>query len=67
MSNAATHYRDLAARAQQEAGEASLENVRERALRSAAAFEAMALQLDRTARLKADREVASSTVEVIDG
>jgi hypothetical protein len=58
MTNNAAYYRDLAARAQTEADEATLDNVRDRALRSAAAFETMALQHERTAKRRAERESA---------
>jgi hypothetical protein len=58
MSNDANHYRELAARAQAEADAASLDNVRDRALRSAAAFETMAQQHELTAKRRAAREAA---------
>jgi hypothetical protein len=58
MANDATHYRELAARARIEAGEATLDNVRDRALRSAAVFETMALELDGTAKRRAEREAS---------
>lgn len=59
MSNNAAYYRDLAARALTEADEATLDNVRDRALRSAAAFETMALQHEHTAKRRAERESAT--------
>jgi hypothetical protein len=49
IANDAAHYRELAARAQTEADQATLDNVRDRALRFAAAFETMALQHEGTA------------------
>ena len=60
MANDAAHYRGLAARAHCEADEATLDNVRDRALRSAAAFETMAQQHERTAKRRAEREEASA-------
>ncbi|MBV1689222.1 hypothetical protein KRR38_16465 [Novosphingobium sp. G106] len=61
MTNNAAYYRDLAARAQTEADEATLDNVRDRALRSAAAFETMALQHERTAKRRIERENAADS------
>jgi hypothetical protein len=61
MSNNADYYRQLAARAQTEADEATLDNVRDRALRSAAAFETMALQHEHTAKRRAERENAAAS------
>jgi hypothetical protein len=60
MANAATHYRELAARAQAEADQATLGNVRDRALRSVAAFETMATQHELTAKQRAEREALAS-------
>ena len=59
MANDAPHYRDLAARAYAEADAATLDNARDRALRSAAAFETMALQMETAARRRAEREARS--------
>lgn len=56
MANDAPHFRGLAAQAYAEAEGATLANVRERALRSAAAFEQMAIQIERTARRRAERD-----------
>ncbi len=56
MANDAAHYRELAARAHKEADGAELDNVRDRALRSAAAFETMAVQHELTAKRRAERE-----------
>lgn len=61
MTNNSASYRVLAARARTEADEATLDNVRDRALRSAAAFETMALQLERTATRRAERDLAVET------
>ncbi len=58
MSNDAAHYRELAAQALAEANEASLDNVRDRALRSAEVFENMAAQHDRTMKLRAERDAS---------
>ncbi|MGK6317977.1 hypothetical protein [Sphingomonas sp. DT-204] len=56
MAYDAAYYRGQAARAQAEADAATLANVRERALRSVAAFETMAANLERVARRRAERE-----------
>lgn len=61
MTNNAAYYRDLAARALAEADEATLDNVRDRALRSAAAFETMALQHEHTAKRRIERESAADS------
>jgi len=60
MANDATYYRDMADRARSEADQATLDNVRDRALRSAAVFDSMALQQERTAKARADREAPHS-------
>lgn len=60
MANDAAYYRELAARAHMEADEAVLDNVRDRALRSAAAFETMALQQERTLKQRIEREAAAA-------
>lgn len=59
MANDAAHYRELAARAHSEANQAALDNVRDRALRSAAAFESMALQHERAAKRRVEREAST--------
>jgi len=63
MANDAAHYRELAARAQLEADGATLDNVRERALRSAATFESMAVQHEKTALRRAERAAAAMPVD----
>lgn len=60
MANDASYYRAQAARARAEAGEATLDNVRERAMRSVSAFEAMATQLERVTRMRLAREKGAS-------
>jgi hypothetical protein len=60
MANDSAHYRELAARAQREADGATLDNVRDRALRSAATFESMAIQHEKTAKRRADREAGAA-------
>lgn len=60
MANDAAYYRGLAARAHTEADEATLNNVRDRALRSAAAFETMAVQHERVAKRRAEREASAT-------
>jgi hypothetical protein len=64
MANDASYFRELAARAQAEADEATLDNVRDRALRSAAAFETMALQHELTAKRRAEREAPTDNSAV---
>lgn len=56
MANDATYYRGQAARAQSEADAATLDNVRDRALRSVAAFETMAANAERVTKSRAERE-----------
>lgn len=51
------YYRERAEEARMEAGKAGLDNVRERCLRSAEAWEVMATRLARTTRLRAATEV----------
>ncbi len=60
MANDAEHYRNLAARAQAEADSATLDNIRDRALRSVAALEGMALQHESTTKRRAEREAEIS-------
>lgn len=64
MSTPASTYRELAARAQAEADGATLTNVRDRALRSAAAFEKMALQHDHTTKLRIERQNAAAETAI---
>lgn len=56
MAYDAGYYRGQAERAQAEADAATLDNVRDRALRSAAAFDAMAANLERVTRRRIERE-----------
>ena len=51
------YYRERAEEARMEAGKAGLDNVRDRCLRSAEAWEVMATRLARTTRLRAATEV----------
>ena len=60
MANDAAFFRAQAARAQADADAAQLDNVRERAMRSVAAFEAMAASAERVTRLRTDREAATA-------
>ncbi len=48
-------YRAQAAKANKDAAETALDNVRDRNLRAAAAWDAMAQQIERTLAMKADR------------
>lgn len=59
MANDATFFRAQAARAQADADGAELANVRDRAMRSVAAFEAMATSAERVTQLRADREAST--------
>ena len=65
MANDSTYYREQAARAQTDADNATLDNVRERALRSVAAFESMASSAERVSRLRSEREAATATAGVL--
>ena len=53
-------YRDQAARAQAEADAAKLDNVRDRCLRSAHAWEGMADRIARTDAMRAEREAGTA-------
>ena len=60
MANDAAYYRAQAERSRADANGAELDNVRDRALRSVAAFEAMATSAERVTKLRADREAATA-------
>ncbi|MES2338879.1 MAG: hypothetical protein V4537_12355 [Pseudomonadota bacterium] len=60
MANDAAYFRAQADRARADADGAQLDNVRDRAMRSVAAFEAMASSAERVTRLRADREAATA-------
>ena len=51
----ASHYRAMALAAEEAASSATLDNVRERCLRSAAAWNDMAARTEHTDRLRAER------------
>ena len=57
MSVTQKFYQDRAAQARSDAEAAGLDNVRERHLRAAAAWDVMAARLARTERMRADTEV----------
>lgn len=59
MADNRAHYRQLASQALQEADAAILDNVRDRALRSAATFEAMALRHEQMVESRARREASA--------
>ncbi|MHA6722544.1 hypothetical protein [Sphingomonas sp. RS2018] len=59
MANDAVFFRAQADRARADADGAQLDNVRDRAMRSVAAFEAMADSADRVTRLRIEREGAT--------
>ena len=56
MSTHYQFYRERAAEARRDAGQTSLDNVRERCLRAAAAWEQMAARVERTDRMRAEAE-----------
>lgn len=64
MANDAVYFRAQADRARADAEAAELDNVRERAMRSVAAFEAMAASAERVTRLRTDREAATAAARV---
>ena len=64
MANDAAYFRAQADRARADADAAQLDNVKDRAMRSVAAFEAMATSAERVTRLRADREAATAATRV---
>lgn len=56
MSTHYQFYRERAAEARRDAGQTSLDNVRDRCLRAAAAWEQMAARVERTDRMRAEAE-----------
>lgn len=62
MANDASFFRAQADRARADAEGAELSNVRDRAMRSVAAFEAMAASAERVSKLRAEREGASAAL-----
>lgn len=67
MDKTQSAYRDNAARALAEAEAATLDNVRDRALRSAAAWTQMADRHERTEIARATREKAAQPAEDLAG
>ncbi|MCW3836162.1 hypothetical protein ACFQ1E_08925 [Sphingomonas canadensis] len=63
MADVPSFYHARAAEERQRASEATLENVRERCLRSEAAWLAMAVRAERTATARKERERAPAGVE----
>lgn len=59
MANDAVFFRAQAERARADADGAELANVRDRAMRSVAAFEAMAASAERVTKLRAAREAVT--------
>ena len=59
MASDLDFYVARASQARDEAKDATLDNVRERCLRAAAAWEAMADRARKTARMRHDREAAA--------
>ena len=60
MAHDAAYFRAQAERARADADAAELDNVRDRAMRSVAAFEAMAVSADRTTTRRVEREAATA-------
>jgi len=60
MANDSVYFRAQADRARADADAAQLDNVRDRAMRSVAAFEAMAASAERVTKLRTDREAATA-------
>jgi hypothetical protein len=56
MSTTHLFYRERAAEARRDADAATLDNVRDRCLRSASAWEGMAARVERTERMRAETE-----------
>jgi hypothetical protein len=56
MSTHYQFYRERASEARRDAGQTSLQNVRDRCLRAAAAWEQMAARVERTDRMRAEAE-----------
>ena len=70
MTNQHEFYRERADEARRDAESASLHNVRERCLRAATAWEAMASRAQRTARNRAEteaRKAAEATAQAEQG
>lgn len=62
MSNA-EFYADQAAKARRDADQAYLDNVRDRCLRSAEAWEDMAARAERTSRMRAETEARKASAQ----
>ncbi|WP_375397406.1 hypothetical protein [uncultured Sphingomonas sp.] len=65
MADTPAFYRTRAAEAQADADAATLDNVRQRALRAAAAWGAMAERSEKVAVQRAEREAGVGTVQTI--
>ncbi|HET9510283.1 MAG TPA: hypothetical protein VFO80_03955 [Sphingomonas sp.] len=64
MAHDAAYFRAQADRARADADTAQLDNVRDRALRSVAAFEAMAVSAERTTQRRIQREEATAAARI---
>ncbi|MBN2972570.1 hypothetical protein JW805_11130 [Roseomonas aeriglobus] len=64
MAHDAAYFRTQADRARADAQAAELDNVRDRALRSVAAFEAMAVSAERTTQRRIAREEATAAARI---
>jgi hypothetical protein len=65
MTSQASQYRAQALAAEEAARAATLDNVRERCLRSAAAWNEMAARIELTDRLRAERTAAAGLAQPI--
>lgn len=65
MTSQAVHYRAQAEAAEAAAEAATLDNVRERCLRSAAAWHDMAARIELTDRLRAERTAAAGVPQIM--
>lgn len=65
MSAQADFYRARAEEARSDAGAATLDNVRDRCLRSAAAWEDMAARATRTERMRARHEAEKAAAQAV--
>ncbi|SMF61374.1 hypothetical protein [Allosphingosinicella indica] len=66
MSSTEDFYRARAVESQAQADAAALDNVRDRCLRSAAAWEAMASRAARTDKLRAETEARKAAAALVD-
>ena len=65
MSTHYQFYRERAAEARRDAGQTSLDNVRDRCLRAAAAWDQMAARVERTDRMRAEAEAKKAAAAAL--